>query len=367
MIEIHEVKNRKDLKTFIKFPFELYRNDPLFTPELIIEQIAHFSEKNPFVRQATVKYFIAKEKNAILGRIAAIINHAHIQYHSEKAGFFGFFEAVDSQEVASRLFAEVADFLKKESMELIRGPMNFSTNEYCGILVEGFQYPPTVMTPYNPPYYQRLLENEGFRKAKDLFAYTKEIPKELPEKVLRVAHIAEKRGIRVRKVNIKKLYEELQVFKDVYHEAWKDNWGFVPMSDEELGYMAKRLKPIVVPELMLIAEKEGEPVGFLGVVPDFGLVLRKMRGRITPLSILKALYYKRKIKDLRLLLLGVKSGYRLRGVDALLFREGFREGRKYKRVEFSWILEDNLPVIRLVEMIGGRLYRRFRVYEKPLL
>jgi len=366
MIIIKEVKEKKTLKEFINFPFKLYKNDPLYSPELIKDQMIHFSEKNPFVKHSKVKYFLAIKGAETVGRIASIVNPVHIKYHNEKVGFFGFFESINDEEVVLSLFETVAKDLEKENMELIRGPMNFSTNEQCGILIEGFQYTPMLMTPYNPPYYQNLLEKIGFTKVKDLFAYIKKIPETLPKKIYKVANIAKKKGIKVRKANIKNLYNELQIFKNIYNEAWSKNWGFIPISNEELKYMANRLKPIVIPELMLIAEKDGIPIGFLGIIPDFNLILRKMKGHITPLSIIKALYYKKKIKDIRLFLLGVNSLYRLKGVDALLFTEAFKAAKHYERIEFSWILEDNLSVIHLIKMIEGKLYKRFRVYETVL-
>ncbi|RME62466.1 MAG: N-acetyltransferase [Nitrospirae bacterium] len=366
MLKVIEVNDRVGLKRFVKVAFKIYKNDPLFSPEPIRDQVEHLSEKNPFVRHARVHYFIATDGRVDLGRIAAIVNPMHNEFHKDRTGFFGFFECIKDQEVASALLDRASETLKAYNMDTIRGPMNFSTNEYCGVLVQGFDIAPTIMTPYNPPYYKDLLEGAGFKKAKDLHAYMRTIPEELPEKALRVAEVAERRGITVRKVKLKNLYEELVAFNDIYYNAWKENWGFVPFTEEELRYVAKKLKPVIVPELMLIAEHEGEPVGFLGLLPDLSLVLRKMGGRLTPWSILKALYWYRKIDRLRLLLLGIKKDYRFRGVDALLFREGFKGAKKYKEVEFSWILEDNLPVIRLVEMIGGTLSRVFRVYERPI-
>lgn len=283
-------------------------------------------------------------------------------------GFFGFFESVSDQEVSNALLYTVCNELKGRGMKTIRGPMNFSTNEECGFLVEGFGLYPMLMTPYNPPYYDSLMKGYGMQKAKDLFAFIHDVRHKLPEKVLRVAAIAEKRGIRVRPADKKRFNEEMRIFKDVYNSAWEENWGFIPLTDEELDYLGGRLRQIAVPELTLIAEDDGKPVGFMGLLPDFNYVLKQMKGSLNPVTILKALYYARKIKDLRLLLLGIKREYRNRGVDALLFREGFEGIRKggYRRVEFSWILEDNLPVQRLVEMIGSRLYKKYRIYEKAL-
>lgn len=368
MTEVIEVLSRKDLNDFIKFPFSLYSKDSFYAPPLIREMQKHFSDENPFFLHAKVKYFVARKNGKINGRIVSVINQSHIEFHKEKAGFFGFFESADEYETAAALLDTVADVLRKEGMTVMRGPMSFSTNEECGFLIEGFQSPPLLMTPYNPPYYNDMMEVYGLRKAKDLYAYILDIPEELPGKIHRVADIVSRSGIAVRPIDKKNFLRDMQIFRDVYNSAWGNNWGFIPLTDKELVYLGKNLKPIVVPELTLIAEREGEPVGFMGMLPDFNFVLKHLNGKLSPLSIVKALYYSKKIKDLRLLLLGIKAEYRNKGVDALLFREGFKGVKKggYRRVEFSWILEDNIPVQRLVEMVGGRLYKKYRIYEKAL-
>ncbi len=367
-IKIIEVKTEGSLNEFIKFPLSLYSKNPFYTTPLIKELREQFSDKNPFFNHAKVRYFIAKKNGVCAGRIVSTINQRHIQFHNEKAGFFGFFESINDTDVSSALLNRVSEELKKEGMETIRGPMNFSTNEECGFLLDRFNEPPMLMTPYNMPYYNKLMEDYGLYKAKDLYAYIYDVKDKLPEKVLRVAAIAEKRGINVRPVNKKKFAAEMEAFKEVYNSAWGKNWGFIPLTDGEINYLGNRLKQIVVPELTLIAEENGKPVGFMGLLPDFNYVLRYMKGRLNPLTITKALYYSRKIKDLRLLLLGIKSEYRNKGVDAILFREGFRgiKRNRYIRVEFSWILEDNIPVQRIIEMIGGKLYKQYRIYEKKL-
>jgi GNAT superfamily N-acetyltransferase len=368
MIEVVEVESKKDLDDFIKFPFTLYSNDRNYVPPLIREMRMNLSDKNPFFLHATARFFLAKKEGRVAGRIAAIVNRRHIEFHKEQAGFFGFFESSQDQEVASALLERVAGSLRKEGMQIMRGPMNFSTNEECGFLLEGFDSPPMLMTPYNPSYYHDLMEKCGLEKSKDLYAYILDIPEELPGKIIRVADIAAKSGIRVRPLNKKFFEREMNIFKVVYNSAWQNNWGFIPLTDEELVHLGNNLKSVIVPELTLIAERENEPVGFMGLLPDFNLVLRHMKGKMGLVSIIKALYYSKKIKDLRLLLLGIKAEFRNKGVDALLFREGFKGVKKggYQRVEFSWILEDNIPVQRLVEMIGGRLYKKYRIYEKRL-
>jgi GNAT superfamily N-acetyltransferase len=366
MIEV--VEAGKSLDGFIRVPLELYGNDPLFIPQLNREMKVHFSPENPFFHFAEAQFFIALKNGRRAGRIVAFVNKRHNDFHKEKTGFFGFFECIRERQVAEALFEKAAHCLTEKGMDRMRGPMNFSTNEECGFLLDGFQEPPMIMMPYNPPFYNELSEGCGLRKVKDLYAYIHEMQEELPEKVLRVADIVAKRGITARHIDMKRFIDDMMIFKEVYHSAWGENWGFVPMTDEELRYSAGRLKQIIVPELTSIAEKDGVPVGFFGIVPDFNSVLKKMNGRLNPLTILKALYYSRKIDDSRALLLGIRKDYRNKGVEALMFRKVFPALKKggYRRVEFSWILEDNVPVQRTIETFGGKLYKKYRIYEKPL-
>jgi GNAT superfamily N-acetyltransferase len=368
LIEVVPVDNKKTFKEFLNFPFKLYAKNSFWVPPLIIDVKEQFSSKNPFFKHAEVAPFIAKLNGDIVGRIAAIYNEAHIKFHGEKTGFFGFLDCIDKKEVALALMERASQWLRDKGMSLIRGPMNFSTNEECGLLIEGFDAPPMLMMPYNFPYYQTLLEGFGLRKAKDLFAYIIDVPEKLPEKAYRVAGIAEKQGIKVRPFNMKSFKSEMTLFKSVYNSAWEKNWGFIPMTDKEIDHTAKKLKQILIPELTLIAECNGDTVGFMMMLPDFNYVLKKVKGRLLPLGLFKALYYSRKVKDLRLLLLGVKPGYRRRGVDSLLFIEGLKTmlQKGFKRVEFSWILEDNYPVQRIIETFKGKLYKKYRIYEKEI-
>lgn len=364
-----EAQSAHDLKRFIEFPYRLYSRDALYVPQLRKEMRELFSPKNPFFEHAEVRYYLVEDTGEVVGRVAAILNRRHIEIHSEQTGFFGFYESVDNAEVCGMLISAAEDFLKQQGMLSLRGPMNFSTNEECGFLTEGFDTPPVLMMPYNPPYYNDLMTGAGMTKAKDLYAYLHDVQEALPEKALRVAAIAERRGVTVRPVVKKRFNEEMKVFKEVYNAAWEKNWGFIPLTDAEIDYMGARLKQIAVPELTLIAEDKGKPVGFLGLIPDFNVVLQKMGGRLNPLTIAKALYYSRKIPTLRLLLLGIRPEYRNRGVDALLYREGFRgiKNGGYKQLEFSWILEDNVAVQRIVELVGGTLYKKYRIYEKTIV
>jgi GNAT superfamily N-acetyltransferase len=367
-IQIVEVKDRKQLRSFIEFPLALYRNDPRFAPQLTRDLLRHYSPGNPFFNDAEVSFFIATQKGEIVGRVAAIVNHRHNAYHHDQVGFFGFYESINNSAVTAALLDTVRQWLTERGMTVMRGPMNFSTNEECGFLVEGYDEPPMLMTPYNPPYYNELMTAAGLIKIKDLNAYMYDFNPDLLPKVQRVAALAERAGVTVRPVDKNDLPAVMRAFGEIYNAAWANNWGFIPFNDAELQYNAKQLKPLIVGNLLLVAEKDGKPIGFLGMIPDYNQVLRRMGGKLNPWTLLKALYYSRKITDLRLLLLGIKPEYRSRGVDALLFREGHRGIKEggYIRLEFSWILEDNIPTNRIAELFGSRLYKRFRIYEKSI-
>jgi len=369
MVKIIEATDKKSIKDFIKFPIRLYKDDPFYAPQLTHDLLKDFSPINPLFKHTHARYYLAtNEKDVIIGRIASIINKRHIEFHQENAGFFGFLDCVNDSEVASALLNRAKDDLKGAGLEIMRGPMNFSTNEECGFLLEGYDTPPMLMTPYNPPYYHDLMSVTGFQKAKELYGYIVDIPENLPEKVIRVANIAEKRGITVKAFDKNKFDEHLEAFKEVYNSAWEKNWGFIPLTDNELNYLGKKLKPIVVPDMSVIAYHNDLPVGFIGIFPDFNIVLRQMKGSLNPLSIIKAIIYYKKIRQGRLLLLGAKKEYRNKGIDGILFREAFKGVKrlKYNKVEFSWVLEDNYAVRQLTDMIGGKLYKKYRIYEKNI-
>lgn len=367
-MEIVNVTSRSDLLDFIKLPYALYKSDTNYIPPLIIEQKRRFSKKNPFYLHSKVNLYIAKKDGKTLGRIASIINHNHNKYHNDNTGFFGFFECINDIRVADNLFSQVKKDLSAEGIDTLIGPMNFSTNEECGFLIEGYDEPPMIMMPYNFAYYHDILETLGFEKAKDLLAFIYTLQQRLPEKVYRVAAICEKKGVKVRYINKKSFYKDLKDFQDIYNEAWANNWGFVPITDEEIKFTSKELKPIANEELIAIAQFDNKPVGFLGVIPDFNQVLRLMNGRLNPITIIKALYYSKRIHQGRLLLFGIKTKFRNKGIDALLYREVHKGLMRsnIKRIEFSWILEDNFDTINIAELFGGTLYKRYRIYTKKI-
>jgi GNAT superfamily N-acetyltransferase len=369
-IAIHEVKTKKDLESFLRFPWEIYRGDPYWVPPLIKEHAFHFSPDNPFLQHAQIRPFLAVQDGVVRGRIAAIIDQNYITFQQDNAGFFGFFESVNDKKVTRALLERVKDFLREKGLHKVLGPLSPSTNDECGLLIEGFDSSPCFMMPYNPPYYQRLLEECGLQKAKDLYANFKTDEEGLPERVRRISsRIAERLpGLTVRSINPRKLGEEIIKVKEVYDGAWKDNWGFVPMTDAEMALMAKKMKPLLVPDLALFAEIKGETVGFALALPDYNVVFKQLNGRIGLLGMLKFLYYARKIDGVRVLLLGVKAEYRKRGMETLLYLELFRRGKTkgYCKGELSWILEDNHLMQKGIEALGGKRYKTYRIYQSPL-
>lgn len=372
-IVIQEVKTEKELLQFIKFPWKIYKDDSNWVPPLIFERKSFFDpRKNPFFEHALVKNFLASRDGQLVGRISAIVNHNHNRFHNDRVGFFGFFESIKDYQVSAQLFDTAGDFLKSQGMELMRGPCNFSTNDELGFLSEGYDSPPVIMMTYNPRYYLDFAEEYGFRKAKDLYAYYLHEPIKLPERVVRVAEkVKKKRNLRIRRLNLKRLDSEIKIIKEIYNSAWSDNWGFVPMTDREFDHMAKGLKRIVDPDLVLIAEVNGEPAGFSLALPNINQVLKKLNGRLFPLGILKLLWYtkiKRLVDGTRILTAGVVEKYRRQGIDNVFYLDTYRIGTRkgYTWGEFSWILEDNHAMNSALETLGARIYKKYRIYEMEI-
>ncbi len=369
-ITIHQATTSTEIKNFIKFPWSVYRNDPAWVPPLIGEVKKLLSPtKNPFWQHAEAAYFLAEKDGSVAGRIAAIVNHRHNEFHSEKAGFFGFFESVNDAEVSRALYASAAKWLAGKGMTLMRGPANPSSNDDWGFLLEGYDEPPTVMMPYNPAYYHDLARDAGLAKVKDLYAFFMDQTSEIPEKALRVAAIAQKKtGVTVRPLDLKDLDNEVRRIKEVYNSAWELNWGFVPMTDEEIEHLAADLKRIAIPDLVLMAEVDGKPAGVSIAIPNINEVLLKMNGRLFPFGWLKFLLGFRKIKRVRIIVMGVVKEYRKRGIDAVFYVDTYKNGVQhgFTEGEMSWVLEDNDMTNRSIEMFGGRLYRRYRLYEKQI-
>ena len=324
--------------------------------------------KNPFFEHAEVDSFLARRGDRVVGRIAAIANRAHNEFHGDRVGFFGFFECEDDPEAAGALFDAAAAWLAPRGFDTMRGPMNFSTNDDCGSLVEGFDTPPTIMMPHNLPYHAGLYAAHGFVKAKDLLAYWMD-DKPLPDRLLRgVELVRKKKAVVIRPMDMKNFERDVALIRTIYNDAWEKNWGFVPMTEHEIEHMAKQLKPVVDPELVVFAEIRGEPIAFGLGLPDFNVALKHAGGELYPFGFLALLWWQKRIHRARVLTLGIRPGYRASGVDALLYYELWDRGHKrgYPQGEFSWVLEDNLAMRRPLENMGGVHYKTYRVYDRAL-
>ncbi len=369
-LSVEEIENHQDLLTFIRFPWQIYQGDRNWVPSLIKDQLAKFSPSHPFRSHSKMTFFLARQDGKTLGRIAGIIDDHHVEFHQEKTGFFGFFESTPSDEVAGALFSAVQSWLKGNGMEKMIGPVNPSTNDECGLLIDGFDAPPCLMMPYNPRYYPPLLEGVGLKKSMDLYAYWLEESSFHKDRLSRILERTTRREprLRIRCLRMRHLDEELKIVKEIYNQAWSKNWGFVPLTDAEIDQLAKDLKPLVVPELVIFAYWEDEPIAFSVALPDYNVVLRHLNGKLGPIGYLKFFYYSRKINTLRVMLLGVKQTFRKRGVEGLLIMETLKQGvgKGYPQAECSWILEDNRVMQKGIEGLGGKRYKTYRVYEMLL-
>jgi len=364
------METKKDLMEFIKFPWKIHKNDKNWVPPLIGERKDFFNEdKNPFFKHAEVIFYLAKKNAEMVGRIAGIVNHNHIEFQNEKAGFFGFFECVEDYEVARVLLDTVRNWLKSKGMEIMRGPANFSSNEEWGMLLDGFDSPPVFMMTYNPKYYLDFMERYGMRKAKDLYAYFIDKSSPPPQRVVKMAeNIKQKGGINIHSVDMKDLKTEVEKIKTVYNSAWFQNWGFVPMTDEEFDHMVGGLKKIVDPHLVFIAEVDGKPAGFSLAVPDVNQVLHRINGRLFPFGLFRLLWHskiKDKIDGVRIITMGVSPEFQKKGIDTVFYVETFKVGvqRGYSWAEMSWVLEDNVKMNRILDLLGAKLYKKYRIYE----
>ena len=369
-IHVEEVTTQHALSAFIRFPWTIYKNDRHWVPPLLKDQYSKFSPTHPFLSHAEMILFLARKNGQVIGRIAGIIDRHYVEFHHENLGFFGFFESIRDPEAADLLLSAVRDWLKGHGMEKMAGPMNPSTNDECALLVEGFDSPPVLMMSYNPPYYASLLEGWGLKKAMDLYAYFLSESTFNRDRLIRVTERIVKREPRLhlRPINLRRFDAELAIVKEIYNDAWSKNWGFVPLTDQEIDFTAKTLKPLVVADLVLFAYLGEEPVGFAVGLPDYNEVLKHLDGKLGLLGLLKFLYYSRKIHTVRVMLLGIKRAFQKKGIETLLYVESLRRGpsRGYYQAECSWILENNLPMQRGLEAMGGKRYKTYRIYEKTL-
>lgn len=371
MATIITVENKRDLKRFINFPHRLYRGDKNYTPELYITQKELFDKKkNPFFKHSKAALLLAVKDDMVVGRIVVFRDDHFISHTGKKECFFGFFECVNDYRVAEQLFDKAMEFVKNEGMSVISGPMNYTIHDSCGLLIDGFDNPATIAMPYNKPYYQNFLQSYGFIKKIDMYAY--ELSTAFtPEKLTRYKDLVEerlaRRGVIVRSINMKNFESEVKKLHIAYNEAFKNNWGFVPLSFEEFSFKAKGIKAVADADLLLIAEKEDRVVGFMITLPDINQILRMIpNGKLFPTGLIKLLYYKKKIDRCRISVAGVVDKFRNSGLQAVFYAKEYETTRSkgIKTAEASYVMESNKVMTNLLLSIGGQKTKKYRILTK---
>lgn len=371
-MEIHKVESKADLRRFINFPYQHYRDDPVWVPPLRDEQWGQFdSKRNPMLDHCEYDLFLLVDGRQIVGRISAFVDHLAVEHWGEPIGLFGSYECVDNQ-AGSRMLLETArDWLRERDMKAMRGPWSFASQEW-GLVIEGFEPPPVILAPYNPPYYNDQLVQSGFQKAKDLIVYYVDASEGymIPERYLTLTdRVIERYSVSVRSIDMSRLEDEVDVIVEVINSSIADNWGFYPVTDAEARAIAHDMKQILDPATVLIAEgPDGEAIGFSLPLPDVNLLLRGLNGRLLPFGWLKLLWGLPRLKQYRLWGLGVVPEYHGRGVDALLYRRTYEVlyPRGDVRIEINYVLEDNVPMNNALRRLGVKDLRRYRVYEMAI-
>ena len=373
-IEISEINSRRERSAFIKFPWQIYANDPAWVPPLIVERKAFLNRKrHPFFRHGDAALFLARKSGEIVGRIMASDDPNYNSLHQSNVGCFGLFECTDDRDVAAALFEAAANWLRAKGRTEMIGPIDYSTNYVCGLLIDGFQFPPTILTAHNPRYYRHLIESCRFIKAKDWYAWWFADPAKAVAHLRRLAARFNGRcPATIRTANLRNLRDESRRLREIYNQAWEKNWGFVPFTEAEIEFMTKELKPLIIPDFALIAEVGDEPVGFILGVPDINVALRHINGRLTtfglPIGLVKLLYYKSRTRTARLIALGVIEKYRRSGIAEMLVLQIVEDGmiKRGFTGELSLTLEDNFMINRFLETIGARRYKTYRIFDRTL-
>lgn len=372
-VTVDVVRSKSDLAQFLKIPYRIYgKNHPQYVHPLLAQVKSFLSKrKNPFFRHADTELWVARDGAIPVGRIAASVDHTSNEYHDEKVGFFGFYEAPDEQEVATSLLLTAYDWIADQGMTTMRGPGCFTTNhDYLGLLVEGYEHRPVLGMPWQPPYYLEQMEQFGLVKLKDLLAWEFAAPdRQPPERITRFAERLQRRqDFTIRRFRMNRFWDEVETVRKLYYDAWKDNWGFVPMDEEEFRHLAKDMKSMVDPGLLLIAERGNEAIGFAMTTQDFNEALQPLNGSLLPFGWLKFLRAKRDIHSCRTALLGVKPEFRQQGVDVMLVYETIKYGvgAGYFSTECSWVLEDNTAMNRILEKYGATLKNMYRIFERSV-
>jgi len=371
-LEIRPVASRRDLTTFITLPRRLYRTEPNWVGPLISERRRFLDRsRNPFFDHAEAEYYLALRDGRPVGRITAQVDRNFNEFQGNDWGMFGFFECERDPEAAQALLATAEAWLRERGRDRMVGPMDFTTNDECGVLIEGHERPPLILCPWSHRYYPELIEGAGLTKAMDLLMWELHIQDR--DKVLPVIweladQVESKHGITVRPMRKRDIEAEVERFLEVYNAAWERNWGFVPLTEAEVRHYAKDLKPLLDEHWAFMAERDGETIGAALSLPDYNQVLAHLDGRLLPLGWLKALWWRRKIDRVRVFALGVKPEYQHTGVAAKFYQCHFdaAEVRPQRWGEMGWILETNTAMNRGMEAMGGKVVRRYRLYEKVL-
>jgi GNAT superfamily N-acetyltransferase len=371
-LEIRPVAGKRELNTFIKLPWRLYRNERNWVPPLLFERRRFFDRRrNPFFEHAEAEYFLAWRDDQPVGRITAHIDRRFNQFQGHDWGMFGFFESEPDQEAASALLATAEAWLRARGRDRMVGPMDFTTNDECGVLIDGHDLLPTILTNWHHRYYPKLIETAGLSKAMDLYMWdlkVRERDRVHPAIWRAAAEVESKHGITVRPMRKKDMEAEINRFLEVYNAAWERNWGFVPLSEDEVRRYAKDLKPILDENWAFVAEKDGETLGAALTLPDYNEVLIHLGGRLLPFGWAKALWYRRKIDRVRVFALGVKREWQHTGIAAKFYELHFEAAARTSQTEgeTGWILETNKSMNRAMRGMGGKIVRTYRVYEKIL-
>jgi GNAT superfamily N-acetyltransferase len=374
-LTVRPVRSRRDLTKFIKLPFELHRDSEQWVPPLVSERRRFLDRsKNPFFDHAEAAYFLCERDGEVVGRISAHIDRRWDEFQGGNDGMFGFFESANDIAAARALVGTAAEWLRERGRERMLGPMDFTTNDECGLLIEGYEIAPMILQPWHPPYYRDLLESQGLDKRIDLLMWKLMMGELFEETEFHpLIHAASEKsanehGVVIRNMRKRELANEIRRFMEVYNEAWGPNWGFVPITEAEIEFQARDLKPIVREEWAMIAEKDGEVVGAALTLPDINQVLKHMGGRLLPLGWLTFLRRRRKIDRVRVFALGVKPEYQHWGVAAALYVRHIETAAEVGMPggETGWILETNEPMNRAMEGMGGEVVKRYRLFELGL-
>lgn len=374
MIEIREVKTRRDRQQFLRLPYRIYRLDPAWVPPLELERAEFLDRrKHPFYRHGDATAFLALRNGSVVGRILASDDPVYNATHQENLGGFGMFECVDDAQVSIRLIEAASHWARQRGRDRLRGPMDFSLNYQCGVLVDGFETPPRIIMNHNPPSYERLLKAAGLEKAKDFYAYWFQGTHDLTTVWQRRAERMATSNVVIRPATRQNMISEFRRCAPIFNAAWSRNWGASPMTEAEFEHFGNSLKLIAIPELLMSAEIDGRPVGFAMTLPDINEALRNVGGRLfrwgLPIGLIRLLLGLRKIRTARLVALGILDEYRGRGIAELLILRSFETFRKlgFENAELSWTLEDNRLINRVIDAAGGKRYKTYRIFEKSLV